>query len=89
MERVHVTVSGGITGKTVIQNADQLFLWALYPAFTMKNKKFLFVSSTECQEFGKEQVNVKTIKRTMKAHAISSQGNCKILAMSVAIVKIT
>jgi hypothetical protein len=67
------------TGKVCIQDPSDFYAWSQSVNCTMKNVKFVFVSTEECENKAKEnnQLNLKPIVGTMKLHAVVGKGdNC-------------
>ena len=62
-----------------------LFSWTQSSMCTMRNVKFKFIPKEQCETVGKEleTVSTKTIKGTMKIHAIEGQGSNTIFVRGV------
>ena len=71
------------SGKVIIQDAKGFFEWAI--SSSMKNVKFKFVPSRQCEEVTKEieEHVLKTVKGTIKIHCVVGLGNSKIKVKDV------
>ena len=72
-------------GKVVIQDAKDFFAWTQSSACSTQNVKFRFIAKEQCEIVGKEleAIPTKTIKGTMKIHAIVGKGSNSILVREV------
>ena len=73
------------SGKTTIQEADDLFKWTQSEHCSMKNVKFIFVQTSLCQEKSNAISNfeIKPIKGTMRIHSVIGKGNNAIITSTV------
>jgi hypothetical protein len=60
------------SGKVVIQDATDFFSWTQSSMYTMRNVKFKYIPKEQCEIVGTEieAISTKTIKGTIKIHAI-------------------
>ena len=68
------------TGKVIIQDAKDFFAWTELSSCTMHNVKFRIIPKEKSEYTGKAQ---KTIKGTMKIHAVVGQGSNSDLVRNV------